>query len=771
MKNLRYLSSFLTFCAVVLFSFFANAHKATIKGFVYDQETGEPSMFTSVYLNKTSMGSTTDANGFFAITQIPAGNYTLIATFIGFDTLKMPLTINAGDVLNKKLFLKKASIDLEAVNVTADAIENKTETKVSEITVTPKKIDQIPSIGGVPDLAQYLQVLPGVVFTGDQGGQLYIRGGSPVQNKVLLDGMIVYNPFHSIGLFSVFDTDILKSADVYTGGFGAEYGGRISSVMDITTRDGNKKRFAGKVDASTFGAKLILEGPIVRQKENDKGNASFLISAKNSYLKQTSRSIYQYIDKKGLPFNYLDLYGKISANATNGSKVNFYGFDFSDAADYKEIATFKWNTYGAGMNFVVIPAKASMLIDGNFSYSDYKISLDDKTDLTKSSEVNGFNFGLDFTSFFGKDEFKYGVEILGYGTDFTFYNTANREIKQKETTTEFALYLKYKWTLKKFLIEPSFRLHDYASLSTLSPEPRLAIKFNATNKLRFKLAAGLYSQNLISANSDKDVVNLFYGFLSGPDNLPAKFDGKEVKTKLQKADHIILGMEIELLKNLTFNIEGYYKWFTQLSNLNRNKVYDDSQEYSDKPDYLKKDFIIEKGDAEGIDVTLKYEKTRLYLWAVYSFGYIHRFDGYETYYPHYDRRHNVNILGAYKFGKKSDWELNMRWNLGSGFPFAETAGVYELVDFSGGINTDITTVNGQIGIIYGDYDSGRLPYYHRLDISGKKIFWLKENVTLEINLGVTNVYNRRNVFYFDRITYQRIDQLPIMPSLGVSLKF
>jgi len=759
-------------CILLVFvAYSASAQKGSVKGFVYEKETGEPAIFTSVYLYKTTIGATTDVNGFFAITQIPPGDYTLMATFIGFDTVRVPITVGKGENLNKKLYLQKSSVELKGANISAESQESKTETKVSEITVTPKKIDQIPSIGGTPDLAQYLQVLPGVIFTGDQGGQLYIRGGSPVQNKVLLDGMVVYNPFHSIGLFSVFDTDILKNADVYTGGFGAEYGGRISSVMDITTRDGNKKRMSGKVDLSTFGAKLLFEGPIVKQKENDKANASFIFSAKNSYLKETSKTLYKYIDSNGLPFNYLDLYGKISINAPNGSKVNFFGYDFSDRADYRQIATFNWNSYGAGANFVVIPSKASMLIDGAFAYSSYHISLTDQTNLPKSSTINGFNLGLNFTSFYGKSELRYGIEVLGFGTNFDFYNAAGRRIYQKESTTEFALFVKYKWVIGKFLIEPSFRAHEYASLSTFSPEPRLAIKYNVTKYLRLKLAGGMYSQNLISSSSDRDVVNLFYGFISGPDNLQDEFDGKEVTHALQKADHLIFGVEIDILKNLTLNVEGYYKWFTQLTNINRNKVYDDSPEYAAKPDVLKKDFILEKGDAEGVDLTLKYEHKQLYLWAVYSYGYIHRYDGYDTYYPHYDRRHNVNLVGSYTFGKTLTWGVNVRWNLGSGFPFSQTQGFYELLDFADGVNTDYTTDNGTMGIIYADYDSGRLPYYHRLDVSFNKLFYFGKNMELEINLGVTNVYNRKNIFYFDRITYKRIDQLPIMPSLGISFKF
>ncbi len=750
------------------------SQKGTIKGFVYDKSTGEPSIYTNVYLYKTTLGATTDVNGFFAITQIPPGEYILITTFLGFDTLKMPIKVLKGDNINKKLYLEKAAYDIKGINITAESQDNKTETKVSEITVTPKKIEQIPSIGGVPDLAQYLQVLPGVVFTGDQGGQLYICGGSPVQNEVLLDGMVVYNPFHSIGLFSVFDTDILKNADVYTGGFGAEYGGRISSVMDITTRDGNKKRFSGKVDATTFGAKLLLEGPIIKEKENDKPSMSYIVSAKNSYLKQTSKTLYQYINKDGLPFNYLDLYGKLSINAGNGSKVNFYGFNFNDDANYKQIADFKWKSYGAGMNFVVIPAKASMLIDGILAYSSYKISLSNQVEKeaqTNTSKINGFNLGLNFTSFMGKNEFKYGLEVLGFGTDFSFENSAKRTISQNESTTEFAIFLKYKWVIGKFIIEPSFRGQEYASLSAFSPEPRLAVKYNATKFLRFKLAAGMYSQDLISASSDNDVVNLFYGFISAPDNLQKQFDGKDVNSALQKADHLIFGIEADLAKNLSLNIEGYYKWFTELTDINSNKVYDDAPEYSDKPDYLKKDFIIEKGDAEGLNFTLKYEYRQLYLWGVYSYGFIHRYDGIDTYFPHYDRRHNINIVASYKFGKTLGWGVNMRWNLGSGFPFAQTQGFYELLNFSGGINSNYTTNNGTLGVLYANKDSGRLPYYHRLDISVSKTFLFSERSSLDINLSVTNVYDRNNIFYFDRITYTRINQLPIMPSLGISFKF
>ena len=265
------------------------AQSANIRGFVYESESAEPVIFTSVLLKGTTFGAQTDVNGYFSITKLPAGTYTMMITMLGHDTLQEAITVKNGEIVTKKVYLKKSSVKLKEFEISAEKKEQLTEVRTSVTKITPQDIKKIPSVGGEPDIAQYLQVLPGVIFTGDQGGQLYIRGGAPVQNKVLLDGMIIYNPFHSIGLFSVFDADYIRNADVYTGGFGAQYGGRISSIMDITTRDGNKKRISGKVGATTFGSKILLEGPLKKAKEDGGGSSSFLLSYKNSYLEQSSK--------------------------------------------------------------------------------------------------------------------------------------------------------------------------------------------------------------------------------------------------------------------------------------------------------------------------------------------------------------------------------------------------------------------------------------------------------------------------------------------------
>jgi hypothetical protein len=751
---------------------------ASLRGFVYEEANGEPAMFSNVFLEGTTYGASSNTNGYFLISKIPVGNYTLSVTYLGYDTISIPIVLKENEILDKKFFLKKSSVVLETVTISGERRAAKTETRTSVVKITPKQIKQIPSIGGQADIAQYLQVVPGVVFTGDQGGQFYIRGGSPIQNKVMLDGMMIYNPFHSIGLFSVFETDLIRTADIYTGGFNADHGGRISSVMDIKTKDGNKKRISGSVGASTFGSRVVLEGPIVKQKSPDKASSSFVLSVKNSYLEQSSKLLYEYIDEDGLPFNFTDIYGKVSINGANGSKISLFGFNFSDNVNnYKSISDFGWDSYGGGANFVLIPGKSLVLIEGRFSYSEYQSKINSSTLNDRSSSIGGFNGGLDFTYFIGKDELKYGIHVEGYRTEYELTNFVGSKIEQIENTTQLGAYLKYKSILGKFIIEPGLRIQYYASLAELSPEPRLAIKFNATNRFRMKLAAGLYSQNLIAASSDRDVVNLFSGFLTGPENLPYTFDGKDVTSKLQKAQHLILGAEFDITNNLSVNLEGYYKNFPQLTNINRFKIYDENNNPPDgASDVETKDFIIEKGKAYGVDAVVKYDYKRIYFWFVYSLGYVER--QYEdkdgamiTYNPHFDRRHNINMILSYTAGERKQWEFSARWNLGTGFPFTQVQGFYEHLTFPGGINNDFITENGQLGIIYDEIFKGRLPTYHRLDIDIKRNFFLAANTKLVTNLSITNLYNRENIFYVDLVTHEIVHQLPFMPSIGVNLYF
>ena len=760
----------------------ASFAQGTVKGFLKAESSGEAVMFASVTLEGTTFGVSSDVEGYFSLSRIPAGQYTLVVTSLEYETFKESVEIRDGKVLTRNLLLDSKVITLEGAEVRADREEQTTQVRTSVETIRPADIKRIPSFGGAPDLVQALQVLPGFVSTGDQGGQLYIRGGSPIQNKVLLDGMLIYNAFHSIGLFSVFDSDALANADVYTGAFSAKYGGRISSVMDIRTRDGNMRQTEGRVGASPFGAKLLVHGPLRAMSEDRSGGISYLLSLKHSYLEQTSQLFYPYIDDGKLPFGFTDAFGKITFGGGDGSKLSVFGFNFNDNASVLDdstgvdFANYGWRNVGGGGTFTVVPPGSSVLLNGHFALSNYRINFDEVGSPDRFSEVQGFNFGLDFKYVLGEDNVEYGIEVVGMQTDFQTFNSLQVAVEQQENTTELGGYVDY--TLKRgpWIVQPSLRMQYYSSLARARMEPRFGIKYKASERLRLKAAGGMYSQNVISANSDRDIVNLFYGFLAGPQNLQDDIqlpngDEREIVHSLQTANHAVAGFEFDVTERLNINTEGYVKHFTQLTNFNRNKLFPDNTTYADEPDAFKKDFIVETGRAVGADIVVKYEERETYLWFVYGLGDVDRWDGFRWYDPVFDRRHNVNLVASQGFGNGA-WLVSARWNLGSGLPFTQSQGYYQAPGTGGGIDGDYLTSNpGEVSIYLAGLNEGRLPAYHRLDLNVNRT-WKKEGGgELELSGGITNVYSRDNVFYINRITGQRKNQLPFLPSVGLDWSF
>ena len=749
-----------------------SAQNGEIKGTVFDKAKGTPLAYAAVSLKGTDIGALTDNSGFYSLNKIPPGDYTLHCTTLGYDTFDLAVKIVAGAKKRENIYINQRDKEV-AVEITKNRAKDEIRVGASVVELTPSTIKIIPSVGGEPDLAQYLQVIPGITFTGDQGGQLYVRGGSPIQNLVLLDGMTIYNPFHSIGLFSVFDVDIIKNVEVYTGGFNAQYGGRISGVMDVTTKDGDMTNFHGKLGVSPFTSKIQLEGPISKFVEGQ-GGSSFLFSLRNSYLKESAPLFYSYANSNGLPYDFNDIYGKITLSAGNGANISFFGFDFTDDVNFKGLTEYKWEQYGFGTKFhIVPPGSSSTIIDGHFSYSNYFTRQKDVDVKERHSGIGGFQAGLDFTNYLNKDMIKYGFAVEGYSTDFSYYNAANALVSQQNYSTQVSAYFRYNKVLQKLrlVLDPSFRMQYYANSNEMSPEPRFGLKYNATKFLRFKSAGGLYSQNFMAAQSDRDVVNLFYGILTSPENLPSTFNGNSVTTNLQKGRDIIGGFELDFTKKMGIQVEGYFKQFTQLTNINRNKEFDNTKDFANQPDYLKQDFIIESGKATGIDFTYTFDSRPYYLYVTYSLAKVTRFDGTATYFPNWDRRNTINVVSSYQFGKHRSWELTARWTYGSGFPFSLTQGYYELLDFQkGGLGTDYTKANGSLNILYSGYNNGRLSDFHRFDISLRKSYKFGPT-ELKVVASVTNVYNRENVFYFDRVNNVRINQLPILPSLALNFSF
>ncbi|TAK46082.1 MAG: TonB-dependent receptor [Saprospiraceae bacterium] len=772
MKKIILLSGFLL-CFLNMFA----QKGGTIRGNVYDKATGEPIIFGTVMLKGTTIGSNTNEDGFFSIGNVPVGRYNLMATYIGYDSVWATVNVTINNIVTQNLYMSESSIQLSTVDVSARKEKAKSDVQVSKVTVTASQIKSLPSTGGQTDIAQYLPVLPGIISTGDQGGQIYIRGGSPIQNKILLDGMTIYNPFHSIGFFSVFETETIKTVDVLTAGFDAQYGGRISAVIDLKTREGNKKRLAGLVSANPFQAKALIEGPLKKFEEGG-GSTSFLITAKHSYIDKTSPHLYSYAvdtsfykynndtlngkDLNRLPFSFTDLYGKLSFLTSNGSKFNLFGFNFADDVNYVGVAKLGWNAAGGGTNFTLIPPNSNLVAGGTIAFSNYDLELKEASADPRTSNIFSYNVLLDFTYYGLNSEVNYGFEVNGLDTKFRFKNFIGNTINKDINTNELAGYIKLKQKIGNWIIEPGLRLQFYPSVPASNIEPRFGAKWNVTDDFRLKLAAGYYSQNLIASVNELDVVNLFVGFLAGPDETVKEPNGVDnAPHRLQKAIHGVVGAEVDLTNNLELNVEPYYKRYTQLIQLNRNKL-----EPTDP------DFVTENGDAYGIDFTFRYQKNDFYAWATYSLAQVTRYDGEQTYPTIFDRRHNINLLATYQFGQKKDWEAAVRWNLGSGFPFTLTQGFYNDFNFENGLESNPITGNGDLGVVLdGKRNGGRLPYYHRLDLSLKRTLSLGKFTKMEVVASVTNAYSRDNIFYFDRIRNQRVNQLPILPSLGLTISF
>lgn len=762
--------------------------QVTLRGRVVDTD-GQPLAGAAVTIPSIRLGAYTNDNGIYSIDDIPSGIYDVKAYYVGYDTTILRLDLPSSGVVTEAFVLEERIVTTDEVTITSNRTGkiDKTEVTTGVTPITAQEIKLLPSVGGA-DLAQYLQVLPGVVFTGDQGGQLYIRGGTPIQNMTLMDGMILYSPFHSIGLFSVFDPDYIRSVDVYSAGFDGSYGGRISSVIDVKTRSGSLSRTKGKLNINPFSAAALLEGPL---KSNGRGGGiSYLVSARQNYINQTSPRVYPYIgDSLGLPYQFQDFYGKLTAS-DGLNTASIFGFLHTDDVLFEFPANISWDSYGGGAEFQLLPAEAGAIIRGNFAWSRYETSLRSQSErFPRRSFIQGFNGQLSVGYIFNSvDEFNFGMQFLGFETDYVFTNSFGFVTGQTSNNTEAAVFFRYKKvfnekrpngeTFQRAVLEPSVRFHYYNNQTRPQFEPRLRGKLNFDG-LSFSLATGLYSQNLMAAVSDRDVVNLFQGFLSAPTQIA----NRQQRTTLQTSWHLLLGMEAELVENLSSSVEAWYKGFTQLTNINRDKVFPDDP-----------DFITETGYARGIDLILKYQTPVYYFYGTYSLAQVRRQDRLDQveprdYPPVFDRRHTVNFLGAMKFGRfeafapggrairpkfeEPRWEFSIRWTLGSGFPFTQTQGYFEKLDFrEDGAQSPIASQNGNLGLILADeLNGGRLPYYHRLDMSARRRFVINNAILIELNATLINAYDRQNIFFFDRVRFEEVYQLPVLPSLGATLKF
>ena len=727
----------------------ARAQSAAIRGFVTDAADGQPLLGVNVVLERDGelYGGTTDPDGLYTVSGLRPGRYALRASFIGYATQRDTLDLDAG-VLTYNIAMTAGEERLDEVVVQSERTTGAANVVAGLQQVRPEDIEMIPAPDVSGDLANYLPTLPGVVTTGDQGGQVFIRGGEPSQNLVFLDGIPIYQPFHVLGFYSAFPTDVVSEADVYAGGYGARFGGQLSSVLDVSARTGNKRRFSGAASVAPFVSAALVEGPLVKDR------VSFLANGRLSVIEQGA----SHLVDRDLPYAFSDLFAKIHATPSAGSQLSLTGIHTYDRAALGDTTSagteeIRWTNTAGGFRFLLLPVNVRLRADVEVTASRLGTETGPIGAPDRRSEIQRVGAGFDFTYYLGGADLDFGGFLENINVETALGGLYQNVQDERRSITQAGLYLEPDYKPGPWLsLRPGLRVTTSPSLNLVFIEPR----FRAVSHLgphQLSLAGGLYHQALVGLNDRRDVTSIFTAWTTIPTG------------EAPRAWHAIAGYRITPTNWLDFAAEGYYKWLENLS----------IPEWTATP-RLTTALQPADGRAYGADARLELRAGPLYGYVNYGYSYV-RYEAEQAFYelwfgterlafsPPHDRRHQVNALLS---ADVAGFDLSLRWQYGSGLPFSRALGFDVYMDIGDGI--DPFTESGDPRVIYERPYNSRLPSYSRLDVSVERTFPLGP-ASLTAQAGVLNVYDRANLFAFDLFTLRRADQLPLIPVFGLKLSY
>lgn len=729
----------------------AQAQTTSLRGFVTNAESGEALIDANVLLANPDgslvTATSTGEEGYYQLRAVASGTYVFRVTFVGFQTYTDTVAVSGGEPLvTKSVSLEPTSRQLDEVTVEAKGGAAKVEAGKQRVRVAD--VDRIPTPSISGDVASYLQSQPGVVSIGDRGGQLFVRGGTPSQNLVLMDGALVYNPFHLIGFYSVFSDDLVSTADFYAGGFGAEYTDRISSVLDVTMRPGNKKTFRAAASASPFLTEVRVEGPIIED------SFSFIASTRHSVIEETAP---QYLSSD-VPLRFNDVYVKLH-DTGESSQCGLTGLRTFDRGrvDPESDDVIQTENLSLGGRCVLVVPQTSQLVDLTAGVSRYENLTGEADDPSREASIFRYYTNVDVTVPVGNVDVSYGggVKINRYrynvGSLFGVLNNAEDEV------FTFDGYAGVDFDLgSRLSVEPSVAL-VYPTTVGMSIEPRVrsTLALGASDATSINVAAGLYRQTFEGISDERDAGSVFTAWVPAP-----------VNDKRAEALHGVLGVTHEFGGGVNLTVEGYYK---RLRNLPVPK-------WSVLARFTTETTLAE-GDAYGADIRLEYAPTgSFYGFVGYGYGVVeYRASqddfgtwfggGVQSYNPPHDQRHRVNALAS--------WDLsfataNVAWQFSTGLPYTQLIGFDSVLDLRELRESPERDFGSPRAIYDRPYDD-RLPVYHRLDVSLER--------TVEVGLadltgqlGAINAYDRSNVFYVDLFELRRVNQLPIVPYVALRME-
>ncbi|MCX6140080.1 MAG: TonB-dependent receptor [Candidatus Kapabacteria bacterium] len=749
--------------AVMLFSITALSFSAVtpaengaaVSGFVEDETTKETLIGATVSIKGTKLGAYTNKSGFFSVGKVPAGDQILTVSYIGYVRSEVKIHVDSGVPLKIRVQMKPSTKSANEITVTADRTEDKRQISISQVNIPIEQLSQI-RIGGEPDIFRALLMLPGVLSSSQISSGLFIRGGSPDQNLVLLDGMTVYNPTHLFGFISAFNNDAIKNVDLIKGGFPAEYGGRMSAVLNITQKDGDRDHIEGLVAIGLISSRASMQGPL--------GNGSWFLGGRATYLDLLLGLLPQDPKSPFPSFNFYDVNAKITQDLSDDDKVSVSGFLTRDKLNFTQpglifnvgignrATSARWSHIYASDLFSVATVSASRYdngFDGNNAGFQFKID----------NSITDYSLKTEFEWFAAENvTFKFGYE----GTIYNFTYSQNTSGRTDGTTANqssvsvldiwdniHALYAQNTWNVTDaFSIQTGLRGGYWSKSQQLLFDPRVALRYQLTDGIAVKAAWGIYHQYLRLASAPD--FSFFDTWLPTDNTVPPG-----------RADHYILAVETQPFEGFDFNVDLYYKTLRNINELKQNSI--GAKSVSDV-------FFIGNGEAYGAEFFLQKKMGKFTGWIGYALGYVYStFDGVNngnTFRPKFDRRHDLKITGMYR--------LNERWEIGASFMFQSGQSYTGATSALGG---RMPGWDGGIVMVNPSQRWGlRLPNSHQLNLNVNYITTLFD-LPFRIFLDVFNVYSRRDIWFrfydtSDAIpTVTDVRLLPILPTISFELKF
>ncbi|MBN2570981.1 MAG: TonB-dependent receptor [Ignavibacteriales bacterium] len=737
------------FCVKIFFLFNIACFSqeiGTLRGTVVDSTSREALPFANILIKELNKGTATDSKGYYTITSIPANKtYTIIVSYVGYRSRTLTAFIGRNKITELNVNLSPTGFEMQTIEKTGERIKLENEIDVSLNLITIKEIETLPK-GVETDIFRSLQYIAGVQSSGDVSARYFVRGGASNQNLVLLNDAPVYSPFHSLGLFGVVDPEMIKSAEFYKGGFPTEFSGRISSVLRLITKDGNRNNYSGSVSASLLTGKFMLQGPIP--------DGSFILTGRKSY---SNKILKKFVNNKNTPIDFYDLSFKVNfLNNKIFKNANFiaHGFFSKDILNYDDPfkEDFWWGNKIWGIKYYQV-TDVPLFYEISFYNSNFrgKVEPNYSNKRIQDNEINDYTFEANFNYMFdSKDEFAAGFKITELTSELYLEDKRGFLTDIKTQGSSISLYAKYKlMSLGNFGIEFGSRL-NLTRLATGTAgeyffEPRINLTYRFIPEVALKLAWGVYNQELITISDENEILTVFEPWVVTPNYL-----------KPPQAIHYIVGIESNFIKNFFLNLETYYKHIDNFSTVNERKFFPTD-----------KDLVSGIGYSYGFETTLSYQLDPINITSSYTLSWAFKKIYDEIYYPRYDSRHNLNF--SFELNLGAGWKTSLAWFYNSGYPYTQILGYYDKLYFQDPLAQNFILDPYLPYISLADKNLGRLPDYHRLDFNISKKIQI-DIFKFYLDFSIINLYDRANIFYYDRKTNERINMLPFLPSATIKIE-